>query len=219
MLRLHLGTGRFRTYATVPDLPACPPGGEPDGCSPNLSDATPVPNHAAWGRDGSLYLTDYRQAGLWRVPPGGGEAEPWFADARLDGILFGTAGLRLTPDRKALMFTQQVSADGGTITQGKLCRLPIRWGRPQGELEILWQGMPTELPDGFGFGRRTGNICLANAGLTNQSWCSHRRARSSSASPRCRSPATTAPRSISTPRPTRYCLGRRRWVLQELCGK
>ena len=31
-------------------------------------------NYAAWGPDGSLYVTDYLQGVVWRVPPGGGEA-------------------------------------------------------------------------------------------------------------------------------------------------
>ena len=167
VLRLHLGTGRFRTYATVPDLPACPPGAGPDGCSPNLTDEARCPTTppgAATARSTSPTTPRPCSGGSG---PAAARREPWFADARLDGILFGTAGLRLTPDRRALMFTQQVSAEGGTLTQGKLYRLPIRKGRP-GELELVWQSMPTDLPDGFGFGRRTGNIYLANAGLTNQ---------------------------------------------------
>lgn len=165
VLRLNLRTGRFTTYSRLTDLPTCRAGAS-DGCSPNVLDAAPIPNYAAWGPRGELYVTDYAQAVIWRVPPGGGRAAPWFTDARLDGSKFGTAGLLLTPDRSALMLTQQSSVDGPTATQGKLYRLPLVGSRP-GELELLWTSRPTELPDGFGFGR-SGRIYLANAGPTNQ---------------------------------------------------
>ena len=36
--------------------------------------AEALPNYAAWGRRGELYVTDYIHAMIWRVPPGGGEA-------------------------------------------------------------------------------------------------------------------------------------------------
>jgi len=32
-----------------------------------------IPNYGAWGPDGSLYVTDYADGVLWRVPPGGGK--------------------------------------------------------------------------------------------------------------------------------------------------
>ena len=38
-------------------------------------------NYGAWGPDGSLYVTDYGQAVVWRVPPGGGEAGVWLRTA------------------------------------------------------------------------------------------------------------------------------------------
>ena len=53
VMRLDLGTGRFTTYARIPDLPTCAPGAWPDGsCSPNLVDGPAIPNYAAWGRGG-----------------------------------------------------------------------------------------------------------------------------------------------------------------------
>ena len=52
-----------------------------------------MPDYAAWGPDGSLYVTDYQQAVIWRIPPGG--AGPiWLAARRLDGGTFGTACIR-----------------------------------------------------------------------------------------------------------------------------
>ena len=44
-----------------------------------------MPDYAAWGPDGSLYVTDYQQAVIWRIPPGGGRPVIWLADRRLDG--------------------------------------------------------------------------------------------------------------------------------------
>ena len=160
-------TGRFSRYATFADLPSCAPGGSKD-CSPNLVDKPAIPNFAAWGPRGELYVTDYGQAVIWRVPPGGGRARVWLADRRLDGVEFGTTGMLLAPSRRALLVAQQTSAGLGEAnpTSGKLYRVPIRDGRPAG-MRLLWESLPGELPDGFGIGR-SGRIYVANAGLSAQ---------------------------------------------------
>ncbi len=167
IMRLDTRTGRFTSYSRIRDLPSCAPGAEPDGsCSPSLTDGPAIPNFAAWGPRGELYVTDYGQAVIWKVPPGGGKAKPWYADARLDGGQFGTTGLLLAPSRRALLITQQTESQSATPTQGHLYKLPIREGKGT-SLKVLWTSLPTDLPDGFGIGR-SGKIYVANAGLTNQ---------------------------------------------------
>lgn len=167
VLMLNPRTGRFTRYATFRDLPLCGPGGG-TGCSPNVVDKPAIPNFAAWGRRGELYVTDYGQAVIWRVPPGGGKARIWLADRRLDGLEFGTTGLLLAPDRRALLVAQQTSAGLGEAnpTTGRLYRVPIREGRPA-TMRSVWESRPGDLPDGFGIGR-SGNIYLSNAGLSAQ---------------------------------------------------
>ncbi|MDP3968834.1 MAG: hypothetical protein Q8Q02_11185 [Nocardioides sp.] len=166
-LMLDPRTGRFTRYATFRDLPTCGPAGG-TGCSPNVLDKPAIPNFAAWGPRGALYVTDYGQAVIWRVPPGGGKARVWLADRRLDGVEFGTTGMLLTPNRRALLVAQQTSAGLGEVnpTTGRLYRIPIRKGRPAG-MRSVWESRPGDLPDGFGIAR-SGRIYLSNAGLSAQ---------------------------------------------------
>ena len=72
----------------------------------------------------------------------------------------------LSRNHRSLLITQQSSAQEPDVTQGKLYRLPIRHGKPT-ELKLMWTSQPTDLPDGFGIAK-SGNIYVANAGLTNQ---------------------------------------------------
>jgi len=146
-LLLDPRTGAQMTYATFADLPAC---GAPP-CSPALRDESAMADYGAWGPDGSLYVTDYQQAVVWRVPPGGGAAQVWLADKRLDGDMFGTAGIALAADHRTLVISQGGSAGlgAGNPTTGRLYTVPIGAdGRP-GELRQLWESGPAEAPDGL----------------------------------------------------------------------
>lgn len=155
VMTLNVETGKFRRWATIPDLPDV--------------DGEPIPNYATWGPRGSLYVTDYGQAVIWRIPRKTQEPKAWFVSDALAGAAgFGTTGIVYRPGTRDLLITQQTVSDGSDApTNGALYRLPITdRGRP-GELETVWTSQPTDLPDGFGLGR-SGKIYVANAGLTNQ---------------------------------------------------
>jgi sugar lactone lactonase YvrE len=151
VLLLDPATGRFTPYASFP------------------GDA--VPNFAAWGPGGGLYVSDYAQPTLWRVPPGGGAARAWLRDPRLDGGPFGTTGLRLAADRRTLLVAQQSSAGGAgsggeaNPTTGKLYAVPIRADGP-GPMRMLWESRPGDAPDGFAIAR-SGRIYIANVSPTS----------------------------------------------------
>ena len=141
-LLLNRNTGEQLTYSTFP--------------------AGTIPNYAAWGPDGSLYVTDYGNPTLWRVPPRGGPAQAWLTDARLDGDDFGTTGLALQADRRTLLLAQQSEAGGGAgnPSTGRLFTIPIQGdGRP-GPPRQLWESGPFEGPDGFGIAE-SGAIYIA----------------------------------------------------------
>jgi sugar lactone lactonase YvrE len=123
-----------------------------------------IPNYAAWGPDGSLYVTDYERPILWRVPPGGGTPQRWLEDARLDGGgEFGTTGLELGLDRASLLVAQQSEAGGaaGNPTTGRLFRVPIAPDGKAGQMTELWESAPVDGPDGFDIAK-SGNVYLAN---------------------------------------------------------
>ena len=168
-LLLDRTTGGFTRYATFADLPACP-GGEPrEGCSPTLEDRDPVPNYGAWGPDGSLYVTDYLQGVVWRVPPGGGTAVVWLSDRRLDGGEFGTTGIALAADRRTLLVAQGSSAGLGGLnpSTGKVYSVPIAANGRPGPMRELWESEPADLPDGLGIAR-SGRLYVPLAGAANQ---------------------------------------------------
>jgi hypothetical protein len=128
-----------------------------------------VPNYGAWGTDGSLYVTDFHQGVVWRVPPGGGAARIWLSDRRLDGGQFGTTGIALAADRRTLLVAQGSSGGLGGLnpTTGKLYSVRIGAdGRP-GPLRQLWESRPADLPDGFAIAR-SGRIYVPLAGAANQ---------------------------------------------------
>ena len=106
---------RLSTYATFRDLGAVQ--GANGNCSPTTQDLAPMANYAAWGPGGELYVTDYQQGVVWRVPPGGGDAQVWLADQRLDGQMFGTTGIALAADRRSLIVAQGSSGGGGRPDQ------------------------------------------------------------------------------------------------------
>jgi sugar lactone lactonase YvrE len=157
-------TREQRTYATFKDVPPCVPPGSGGDCSDTTMDNPPEPDYAAWGTDGSLYVTDYVQGLIWRVPPGGGEAHVWFTSPQIDGTQFGPAGIVLMPDLHTLMFSTSAGpVIGPNPTTGKLYTIPIQPNGKPGPLKQLWESGPTQGPDGFALAR-SGNVYLALVG-------------------------------------------------------
>lgn len=167
VMTLDIATGRFRTQAVIPDIPVCAKAaGAP--CSPNTLDSPAIPNYATWGPDGALYLSDYGQAVIWRLPPRGGAPRIWFASKALDAFEFATTGLVYVPSQRAMLIGQQTVANLlANPLSGRLYRLPVKANGEPGQLSTLWRSRAGELPDGFGVAR-SGRIYVANVGLSNQ---------------------------------------------------
>lgn len=152
VLTLDVTTGRFRKQATLPDLAQV--------------QGEPIPNYASWGPGGALYVTDYGQAVIWRIPAAGGTPKVWFSSNSLEGLGFGTTGIVYRPASRDFLIAQQSGGSGNPLA-GKLYRLTVTSAGRPGRLSTLWTSQIAELPDGFGVAR-SGHIYIANVGLTNQ---------------------------------------------------
>jgi sugar lactone lactonase YvrE len=156
VLKLDRDTGEFRVYSTFADV---------DG------GAAPSPNYGTWGPDGSLYVTDYGQGLIWRVPPGGGPAVVWLRDAKLDGSVdFGTTGIALAADRRTLLVAQGSSAIGNgelNAATGKIYRVPIDPAGKPGGITKLWESAAGDVPDGFAIAA-SGRLYVPLVGLPAQ---------------------------------------------------
>jgi hypothetical protein len=149
VLTLDITTGKFRRVASFPD--------------------GAVPNYATWGPHGALFVTDYAEGVIWKVPHGSSKPRHWFTSPALTGAVeFGTTGIRYRPGPGDLLISQQTVSDGSDVpTNGALYRLPVRASGRPGTLVTLWTSQPGDLPDGFGIGR-SGHVYVALAGLSNQ---------------------------------------------------
>ncbi|MFC5729202.1 MULTISPECIES: SMP-30/gluconolactonase/LRE family protein [Nocardioides] len=150
VLTLNVTTGTFQVQATIPDLPG---GG------------AAIPNYAAWGPDG-LYVTDYGQDVIWRIPSAGGTPQVWLRSTKLAGLQFGTTGIVYEPARRSFLVSQQTTTDPLDALRGHLYRVPVLADGEPGAVGTVWTSEPMALPDGFGVSR-AGNVYIALLG-TNQ---------------------------------------------------
>jgi DNA-binding beta-propeller fold protein YncE len=170
IIRLNPTTGKQHTYATFADVPTCSKPKQTQ-CSNSVTDQAPEPDYAAWLPDGSLLVTDYSQQLVWRVPPHGGKARVWLNDKRLDGELFGPAGIVLMPGHHSILLS--VATGGVTTvdpsdppTAGRLDRVRIGAHDKPGSLTTLWSSATAQAPDGFAVSHDRRHIYLAEAGPT-----------------------------------------------------
>lgn len=164
LLRLDPRTGRVGVYATFADLRPCVPG-QTTPCSRTVTDLPAFADYLVFAPDGTAYVTDIAQGTIWRVPAGGGTAQVWFSDLRLDSY-FGPNGIQLLPGNRTLLFAQTIPVaglDGASAPTGKLYTLPIRPDGGPGELDLFWEGRVGDFPDGFALGR-SGRAYVALAG-------------------------------------------------------
>ncbi len=167
VLLLNPQTGSQKLYATIPDIPDCGSTGASAECSNALTAQTPEPDYAAWGPDGSLYITDYQQAVIWRVPPHGGTPSVWLSSPLLDGEIYGTAGIWMLPDHHTLLFDQASNLGDTSVDMltGKLYSIQIEPNGSPGTPQQLWQSGAATLPDGFAV-TTSGHIYMAQIGPT-----------------------------------------------------
>ncbi|MFL5912297.1 MAG: SMP-30/gluconolactonase/LRE family protein [Gaiellaceae bacterium] len=113
VLRVDPRTGRQEVYATFPTGAGGP--------------FTTMPLDVAFDSRGYGYVTDIGGSPIiWRVPPGGGEAEAWFVDPRIGGFWSeGDGGIRIDPAGRRLYFAVVGSSFAGTAGHGLVYSLPL----------------------------------------------------------------------------------------------
>lgn len=108
-----------------------------------------------------MYVTDYAQFVIWRIPPGGGQAKVWMANPAFNGVIVGPAGIQLMVDHHTLMF--DTGGDVGEGAEGVLYTVPIEPDGSPGALHQMWASGPAEAPDGFAIAR-SGDVYVALVG-------------------------------------------------------
>jgi sugar lactone lactonase YvrE len=169
IIRLDPRTGEQSEYARFHDVPPCHAAGRAAGCSDTVADMAPFPDYPVFAPDGTMYVTDLTQALIWRVPPGGGDAEVWFTDSGLE-TLFGPNGIQFLADGQTLLFALSTQSSPTSDPQRLpgLYRLPVRADGTPGALDQFWASALSDVPDGFAIAL-SGNVYVALAGTTGNS--------------------------------------------------
>jgi sugar lactone lactonase YvrE len=165
VIRINPRSGKQVDYATFADVPPCPAGGG-DQCSDTDLDMRAFPDYPVFAPDGTMYVTDLNQALIWRVPPGGGEAEVWFTDPGLE-TLFGPNGIQFLDRGRTLLFVLSTESNPASPVQRRpgLYELRVRADGAPGKLEQRWAAAASDVPDGFALAR-SGDAYVALAGTT-----------------------------------------------------
>src|SRR4051812_44280137 len=140
-------TGQQRRYASFRDVPPCTPLSTGE-CAEDVVDSPAGPDYGVFSSTGDLYVTDIDQGLIWRVPPGGGKAEIWLTDQRLES-LYGPNGIQFTADERTLLFVNTASNPlAGNPTTGRLYTVPVQADGTAGPLTQVWESLPFDAPDG-----------------------------------------------------------------------
>ena len=149
------------TYADIPDLRPCTVSASP--CSQAASDLPPYPDGIAFDHDGYLYVSDFQQATIFRIPPDGGAAEVWFSDQRLESP-FGPNGIAIDKSKRTMYFAMTGAATPPLTARGTIYTLPIVDAPIASDLaEFFTYPDPAAGPDGIAFGK-SDNLYVALAG-------------------------------------------------------
>ena len=158
VLRIDLRTGAQETYATLPDLPSCPPvPTTAAACDNGVGDSAPWTDGLAFDAAGRLLVTDLAQGTVFRVPNGGGRAQVWLQGPELRST-FGPNQLALDP-RGDLLLSVTASTVPALAGRGVLYRVDVRPDGSAGTLTQVYATAPGEGPDGFALGR-SGRVYL-----------------------------------------------------------
>jgi sugar lactone lactonase YvrE len=159
VLRLDLDSGTQERFAFFPNLPACLLVISAPTCEPGPRDNAPLPRAAVRDKAGNLYVTDAGQGTIWRVRPGGGEAEVWHQSNDFLSTSSGLGGIALDAQGNVIVAVTS-SLSPATLNSGVVYRVPVQAnGRPGTHTQVARTGM-NEAPVGLAVGK-SGRIYLA----------------------------------------------------------
>ncbi|HEX8075100.1 MAG TPA: hypothetical protein VF545_08965 [Thermoleophilaceae bacterium] len=157
MLRFDTRTGAQEVYSTFPDIPVCSAAAPGTDCAQAAVDFAPGPDFAAFDGEGRLYVTDFQQGVIWRVPRGGGRPQLWLSDPRLDGGDFGPSGLQFLPDGRTLMFSVSSTSGVPVASPGVIYTVRVGDDGKPGSLREFWRSGPGDGPNGIAIAK-SGNV-------------------------------------------------------------